>query len=145
MQLVLRVCEMHYVTIGSYQVSLVLLIAILVATSTALGGAYYLWASRTIPISIEEPLSIADFPTLLNVHPGENRTLDITITNLATVNYSVTLVFALNDTAFQETYVTFSNYTYNVSPSTNQIQAWIMVDKKAHAATLSLTVDFLRS
>ena len=136
---------MRYVTIGSYQVSLVLMIAILITTSIALGGAYYLWASRTIPVSVEEPLSIASFPTSLSVHPGENQTLDITITNSATVNYSVTLDLALNDTVFQESYVTFSNQTYNVAPGTNQIEAWMMVDKKAHAATLGLTVDFLRS
>jgi hypothetical protein len=136
---------MRYVTIGRYQVSVVFLIIILIATSTVLGGAYYLWASRTMIVSIEEPLSIMDFPTSLNVHPGENQTINITIMNSATVNYSVTLVFALNDTLFLESYVTFSNYTYNITPSTNQIKAWIAVDKKAHAATLSLTVDFFRN
>ena len=135
---------MRYVTIGRYQVSAIL-IATVIVTSTALGGAYYLWASKMITILVEEPLSITNFPTSLNVHPVENRTLDITIVNSATVNYSVTLAFTLNDTLFQESYVTFSNYTYNVTPSTNQIKAWIFVDKKAHAATLSLTVDFFRN
>jgi hypothetical protein len=135
---------MRYVTIGRYQVSAIL-IATVIVTSTALGGAYYMWASKMITISVEEPLSITNFPTSLNVHPGENQTLDVTIANSATVNYSVTLAFTLNDTLFQESYVTFSNYTYNVTPSTNQIKAWIFVDKKAHAATLSLTVDFFRN
>lgn len=135
---------MRYVTIGRYQVSVILL-TILTATSTALAAAYHLWASRTITVSIEEPLSIIDYPTSLSVHPGENQTIDVTIMNSATENYSVTLFFSLNDTAFQESYVTFSNYTYHITPSTNQIKAWIDVDKKAHAATLSLTVDFLRT
>jgi hypothetical protein len=136
---------MGYVNIGRYQLSFSILIIILITTSTAAGGAYYLWASKSITISIEEPLSLTDFPNSLNVHPGENQTLDITITNSAKVNYSVTLIFALNDTMFQESYVTFSNYTYNIAPSINQIKAWIAVNKKAHAATLSLTVDFFRN
>lgn len=136
---------MRYVTVGRYQLSVAFLIIILMATSTALGGAYYLWASRTMNVTIEEPLSITDFPISLNVHPGENQTIDVTIMNSATVNYSVTLIFALNDTVFQESYVTFSNYTYNITPSTNQIKAWIAVDKKAHTTTLSLDVDFFRN
>lgn len=115
------------------------------ATSTVFGGAYYLWASRTMTVSIEEPLSIMDFPNSLDVHPGENQTIDIAIMNYATANYSVTLIFTLNDTLFQESFVTFSNYTYNITPSTNQVKAWIAVDKKAHAATLSLTVNFFRN
>ena len=85
---------MRYITIGRYQVSIILLITILIATSTALSGAYYLWASRTMTISVKEPLSITDFPTSLNVHPGENLTLDIIITNSATVNYSGTYLCA---------------------------------------------------
>ena len=136
---------MRYVTIGTYQVSIILLVAILIAASTAAGGAYYMWASQTMTLSVEEPLSITDFPSSLNVHPGENRTLTITVLNSATVNYSVALVFTLNNTLFQESYTTFSNYTYNVTSGANQLQAWIAVSQRAHAATLSLTVDFLRS
>ncbi len=136
---------MRYVTIGKYQVSIVLLITILIATSITLGSSYHLWASRTLTISVEEPLSITDSPTSLNIHPGENRTLNITILNSATTNYSVTLIIALNDTLFQESYVTFSNYTYNITPGTNQIEAWIAISKKAHATTLSLTIDFFRN
>lgn len=136
---------MRYVTMGPYQVSLVFLLAVLVATSTALGGAYYLWASRTLPVSVDEPLLVADFPASVTIHPGENRTLNITITNSATVSYSVILVLTLNDTVFQESYVTFSNLTYHITPSTNEIRAWMAVDKKAYAATLSLSVGFLRS
>ncbi len=135
---------MRYVTIGSYQVSFLLLTAVLVVSPVVLAASYYLWASRTIHFSVDEPLSITDYPSSIHLHPGENETLNLTIMNAATVNYSVTLTFALNDTAFQESYVTFSNNTYHITPSTNHIMAWMLVDKKAHPALLDLTVDFYR-
>ncbi len=135
---------MGYVTLGRYQVSIYLLIAVLVMSPVVLGATYYLWASRTYDFSVDEPLSITDSPTPIHLHPGENKTLNITIINRANVNYSVDLTFALNDTTYQESYVTFSNYTYNVTPSTNHIKAWILVDKKAQPNSLELRVDFYR-
>jgi len=134
---------MRNVTIGRYQVSVLLLLIITVASPIVFAAAY-LWVVRTIPFSVDEPLSITDFPTSFHVHPGENKTLDITILNSADVNYSVTLVLALNDTAYQESYVILSNYTYNITPSTNHIRAWIFVDKKAPPAWLELQIDFHR-
>jgi hypothetical protein len=123
--------------------SLLFLVVVVIACPIVL-AATYLWTSRTIPFSVEEPLSITDYPTTFHVHPGENTTLDITVQNSATVDYSVTLVFALNDTAYQQSYVTTSNYTYTVMPSTNNIKAWILVDKKAPSAWLELQIDFYR-
>ena len=134
---------MRNVTIGRYQVSILLLLIITVASPIVFAAAY-LWIERTIPFSVDEPLSITDFPTSFHVHSGENKTLDITILNSADVNYSVTLVLALNDTAYQESYVILSNYTYNITPSTNHIRAWIFVDKKAPPAWLELQIDFHR-
>jgi hypothetical protein len=134
---------MRNVTIGRYQVSVLLLLIITVASPIVFAAAY-LWVVRTIPFSVDEPLSITDFPTSFHVHPGENKTLDITILNSADVNYSVTLVLALNDTAYQESYVILSNYTYNITPSTNHIRAWIFVDKNAPPAWLELQIVFHR-
>lgn len=124
--------------------SVILLLIIIAVSGPIAIAATYLWASRTMSLSVGEPLSITDCPTAIHVHPGENRTLSITIVNSATVNYSVALFFALNDTAYDESYVTFSNYTYNISPSTNNIEAWIFVDKKAPLAWLELQIDFHR-
>lgn len=136
--------QLRYTTIGKYQISIFLIIIVSIVSPIVIAASYYLWTSRTIPFSVDEPLSITDHPASIHVHPGENSTLDITIINAATVNYSVSLTFTLNDTTFQESYVTFSNYTYNITPSTNHITAWIAVDKKAHPALLELTVDFYR-
>lgn len=136
--------KLRSVTIGRYQVSVILLLIVAVVLGPVAIAATYLWASRTMSFSVDEPLSITDCPTTIHVHPGENKTLDITIVNSATANYSVTLFFALNDTAYDESYVTFSNYTYNISPSTNYIEAWIFVDKKAPPALLELQIAFHR-
>jgi len=107
-------------------------------------AAAYFWASITIPLSVEEPLTITNYTATLNTHPGENKTLDITIMNSAKINYVVTLVFTLNVTVYQQSYVEFSNYTYNIVPGSNQIQGWLKVEKKAPPASLELTVEFHR-
>ena len=135
--------RLRNITIGRYQVSLLFLLVVGIASPIVL-AATYLWTVRIIPFSVDEPLSITDCPTTFHVHPGENKTLDITVRNSATVNYSVTLVFALNDTAYQQSYVTSSNYTYTMMPSTNHIRAWMLVDKKAPPAWLELQIDFYR-
>lgn len=134
---------MHSVTIGRYQVSIVLLL-IVTLTIPIVFAATYLWATKTVSLSIDEPLSVIDSPMTIHVHPGENKTLDITISNSAHINYAVRLAFTLNDTAYQESYVTFSNYTFNITPNTNHIRAWIFVDKKAPPARLELQIDFYR-
>ena len=78
------------------------------------------------------------------MHPGENRTLAISILNSATVNYEVALVLSLNETTYQESYVTFSNSTYSVVPGPNNVTAWMFVQSGAHPAWLELIIDFYR-
>lgn len=117
---------------------------VLVVCPIISAATYYLWTTRTMFISVDEPLSITDHPASFHVHPGQNKTLDITVMNSANINYSVTLTFALNDTAFQESYVTFSDRTYNVVHDVNQITAWLFVDKGAPPASIELTVNFYR-
>jgi hypothetical protein len=136
--------RLRSVTIGRYQVSVILLLIVIVVLGPVAIAATYLWASRTMTLSVDEPLSITDCPTTIHVHPGENKTFNITIVNSATANYSVTLFFALNNTTYDESYVTFSNHTYNISPTVNHIEAWIFVDKKAPPALLDLQIDFHR-
>lgn len=84
------------------------------------------------------------FPSGFNTQPGENKTLDITILNTANINYSVILDFILDDTAYQQTYMNFSNTTYTISPGFNYITAWCKTDEKAPSAQLSLTIEFHR-
>jgi len=103
-----------------------------------------MWATRTTNITIEEPLTITNYPTTVQTHPGENQTIDITIENTGTVTYTVTLTFTLNDATYQTNYVTFSNNTYTINPGTNQITAWMQTQKKAPPANLQLTTQFYR-
>jgi hypothetical protein len=120
---------------------------ILLIAAGILGSAIaitYMWATRTAPYIVEEPLSIASFPSAFSTHPGENQTLDITIENSANINYSVTLSFIVDDTEYQQTYMEFSNKTYTISPGSNSITAWCATEKKAPPAQLSLTVEFYR-
>lgn len=134
---------MRHVTVYKYEVSVILLVASVAVLSAAMAAAYY-WASRTVPFSVEEPLTVANYPTIFTIHPGENNTLDIAITNSANINYSVVLTIVLNDTTYQQSYVQCSNNTYNIVPGSNQIQAWIDVDRRAPPVTLELTVEFHR-
>jgi len=134
---------LRYVTLGSYQISAVLLLILLVTPFT-LGATYYLWSVRNVSFSVDEPLTILDFPLPFQVHQGENKTLEIAIVNSANVNYSVVLMFSLNDTMYQQSYVTFSNRTYTIVPNTNLLQAWMVIEKKAPPTYLELTVNFYR-
>ncbi|UCH31830.1 MAG: hypothetical protein JSV05_10195 [Candidatus Bathyarchaeota archaeon] len=93
---------------------------------------------------VEEPLSISDYPSAIHVHPGENQTLVVSILNSAPVNYVVALIFSLNETTYQESYVTFSNSTYILVPGLNNVTAWMFVQSGAHPAWLELIIDFYR-
>ncbi len=136
---------MRYFRFRSYQISLVFVIMLVLAIVGPIAIALtYLWATRTVDFSVVEPLAITSFPSSFTTHPGENRTLNVTIVNTANVNYSVTLAFTLNDTNFQQQYATFSNYTYIIVPGTNNITAWVDTAKKASPTALSLTIQFFR-
>jgi hypothetical protein len=132
------------IRIHGYDVSIVLFIIIGALLGTA-AAATYMWTTRTIDIQIEEPLTVTSFPTALRTRPGENLTIDITIENTATITYLVTLAFALNDTAYQANYVTFSNQTYTIHPGTNNITAWMQTSAGAPRAHIQITTQFTRN
>lgn len=135
---------MRYFNIGNYQISVVLLLIIAVSSTVAFGATYYVWTRKTIIISVDEPLSVTVVPSSIHFHPSENQTLVITVQNSATANYSMFLTFALNDTDYQQSYVQFSNYTYNIVPGVNDIVAWVFVLGDAPAGWHELAVDFHR-
>ncbi len=136
---------MHNITLGRYQISIMFLIILVAAVIGPFAvAATYLWASRSISFVVDEPLSVTDFPTGFRVHPGENRTLNMTISNSANIDYSVTLFFSLNDTVYQESHVVFSNHTYLIRPGSNGIHAWIYIAKKAAPVNLEIQVSFYR-
>jgi hypothetical protein len=132
-----------YIRLGAYDISVIVIITLGVLLGTV-AAATYMWATKTVDVSVEEPLNITNFPSAIRTHPGQNQTLDITIENVASVSYTVTLIFTLNDTAYQTQYVTFSNNVYAISPGTNQIIAWMATDKQGSPTNLQLTIQFYR-
>lgn len=135
---------MKYVTIGRYQFSAVLLLVAAIACPLAFAATYYVWSTRTITFTVDEPLSVTDFPTEIHFHPGQNVTLSITIANSANTDYLVWLDIKLTDTNYQQSYVQTSNQTYTITPGDNTISAWIAVTQDAPNSQQQLTVDFLR-
>jgi hypothetical protein len=135
---------LRYFNVGNYQVSTLLLLMIVASSAVALGATFYLWTQKTISISVDEPLSITVVPSSVHFHPGENQTLAITVQNSATASYSIFLAFTLNDTNYQQSYVQFSNHTYNIVPGINNIVAWVSVTSDAPSGWHELTVDFYR-
>ena len=107
-------------------------------------GIYY-WESITVPVEVKEPLEIAGYPSLLSLYAGTNETFAVNITNHAKTNYLVTMEFALNNTEYQEAYVTFSDNSYIVKPGDSTLEAWIFVSHDAPPANLTLTVDLTRT
>jgi uncharacterized membrane protein len=135
---------MRYVTIGRYQFSAALLLIAAVACPLAFAASYYLWSSKTVSFSVDEPLSVIEFPASTHFRPGENSTVDIGIANSANTDYAVELIITLSDTDYQQLYVQVSNQTYTVIPGNNTISAWIAVSKSAPPSQQQITVDFLR-
>jgi uncharacterized membrane protein len=134
----------RYVTIGRYEYSIFLLLIIAITCPLAFAATYYLWTSKTSSFTVEEPLTVTEFPTEIRFTPGENSTLNIVIANSGTIDYQVQLIITLSDAAYQQSYVQVSNYTYTVTPGNNTISAWIAVTKDAPPANHQLNVDFLR-
>lgn len=134
------------IRIAAYDVSIILIVAIGVMLGSVI-AATYMWATKTVTVSVEEPLTITGYPSTIHTHPGQNETLDIVVENAASVTYTVTLIFALNDTAYQTQYVGFSNFnnnTYTINPGTNQVTAWMVTSKEAQPVNLQLTIQFIR-
>jgi uncharacterized membrane protein len=134
----------RYVTVGRFEYSIFLLLIIAIACPLAFAATYYLWTSKTASFTVEEPLSVIEFPTEIRFTPGENSTINIVIANSATTDYEVYLIITLSDTEYQQSYVQVSNHTYTVTPGNNTISAWIAVNKNAPPSNHQLNVDFLR-
>lgn len=69
---------------------------------------------------------------------------NVTVENLASVNYSAILGFSLNDTQYQAQFATFSNEEYNVVPGTQTLTAWLSVASEAPPGNFLITVNVTR-
>jgi hypothetical protein len=108
-------------------------------------AAYNLWPNVTIPISVTEPIEILNYsPTSIELFPGEFENISITVQNHADLNYSVILSYQLNDTAYQHSFVTFSNEIYEVPNGVTGLDAWLLVEPNAPAINATLIIDVQR-
>lgn len=106
--------------------------------------AAYIFATVKFSVNVKEPLSVVASPSLLSLYPNMTEGFNVTVSNAAAVNYLVSLAFSLNDTAYQQSYVTFSNETYVVEPGQNNLTAYITVAPDAPPTQLEVTVDVTR-
>lgn len=108
------------------------------------GVAAYIFGTFNVAVNVGEPLSVVASPNLLELYPNMTQAFNITVNDAATVNYLVALTFTLNDTVYQNSYVTFSNTTYTVLPGLNNLTASINVASDAPPAQLELTLTLSR-
>jgi len=94
----------------------------------------------SIPIEIKDPIEIIDYPSGFSLFPGETVKFDVTLQNIGPMNYSCILEFILNDTAYQNKYVKFSNEIYTVVPGKQALPAGLTVSPTASPASLLLTI-----
>jgi hypothetical protein len=134
---------MRTITIGKHTIPVWLIAIVLIST---VGGTlgYYVWRTLTIPVEVKEPIEILQYPSSLSLFPGEAREFNVTVNNHASVNYSVTLDFSLDNTTYQDNYVMFSDEIYTAMPGKQNLTAWLMVKSYAPPANASLTIDFKR-
>jgi len=104
----------------------------------------YFFATVQFSVNVAEPLSVAASPNFLELYPNMTEGFNVTVSNSATVNYLVSIAFSLNDTAYQQSYVTFSNETYTVLPGLNNLTAYITVASDAPPAQLEVTATLSR-
>lgn len=135
---------MKNLKVGKYIIP-IWLIAILSVSGIGAGVlAYHLWNTLVIPLMVKEPIEIQSYPSELSLFPGETEEFNITVKNHASVIYSVILDFTLDNTTYQDNYVTFSNETYTVIPGQQNLAAWLIVESHAPPINASLTIDFRR-
>jgi len=94
----------------------------------------------SIPIEVKDPIEIIDYPSGFSLFPGETLEFDVTLQNIGPMNYSCILEFIINDTAYQNKYIKFSNEIYTVAPGKQTLSAWLTVSPTAAPASLLLTI-----
>jgi hypothetical protein len=116
--------------------------AILLASIGAVGG--YTVQPESVSLEVREPLEVLPSNFGLSLFPGETLQFNVTVENHASVSYNASLIFMLNDTSYQDKFVSFSNYIYMIEPGAQTLDAWISVSGTAPAVELELTVNITR-
>jgi len=97
-----------------------------------------------IPVEVKEPIEILSYPPNISLFPGETKQFNVTIMNHASVNYSVSLMFSLDNLEYEANYTNFSDINYIVTTGEQQLTAWLAVIHDAPPANLTLTVELGR-
>jgi len=130
------------VTIGKHTIPLGLIGAILSILFSGAFAAYLLTVS--IPLTVQEPIEILGHPEALDLYPGETIDFNTTLQNHASLDYALFLNFYLDNTTYQQSYVTTSNETYIVHPGVQNLSSWLKVSANATPRSSVLTVSFHR-
>ena len=125
--------------IGRHLIPLWLVVAVLLSGIASGVVAGYIWETITLDLEVEEPLEIISYPDELDLFPGETKEFNITIENLASVDYIVLLDFLLDNATYQDNYVTFGEI-YTVIPGQQDLTAWLRVESDAPPIKTSLTI-----
>ena len=135
---------MKALTLGKRVIPIWLVAVLLVSAiaSTALG--YVAWTTLTIPVEVNEPIEILDYPSMLSLFPGDTKQFSVSIENKASHDYNVFLEFDLDDSQYQSKYVTFSDEVYTIQPGQHDISAWFRVKSNSPTLNTTLTVHFNR-
>ena len=112
----------------------------LLFSAMALGSFAAAFEPITISLEVKEPLEILDYPSGFSLYPGENVTFEITVENHASITYFIEFDFVLNDTEYQQRYVTFSSYNYSIAPGVQKLPAWLFIELEAPPSNLTITV-----
>ncbi len=118
-----------------------LLLAVLISAFSVGILASFSMQPLTIPLEVKDPINILDYPSDFSLFPGETKEFSITVENLASVNYSISLDFRLNDTTYQAKYITFSNENYTIVPGKQNLEAWLTIAPTAPPASVMITVN----
>jgi hypothetical protein len=97
--------------------------------------------SATIPVKVEDPITILNYPTGLNFYPGQTKEFSITVLNAADVTYTITFDFQLNDSSYQSRYIQFEKTAFTVAPGEQTLNASLAVLANAPPASLLLTIS----
>jgi len=130
-------------TAGNIRFKALILLVVLIA-SLGVAGCYAALQPQTIPLEVKEPLEIVGDTKSLSLYPGETVNFTVTVENHASVSYSASLSFTLNDTQYQQQFAIFSNTVYTVEPGANSLDASLFISSTAPAAELELTISITR-
>jgi hypothetical protein len=135
---------MRFLKVGKHSIRAWLILIILGSMFGAAVVAYDLSNLFNISLQVNEPITLVNYPSQFSLYPGEVANFNVTVMNHASVNYSTILSFGLNDSAYQASYVSFSDTVYNVSPGQQTLVAWLKVANDAPQANLLVSVDVVR-